>query len=223
MEDIFKFWAPIDDKIHPQDRAHIERLGATIKKTELNLRCLPVPYMGKLKTAPVVLLWLNPGFSPEDVLLSKGKVGRDYHRSLRSGECALPAKQMHVRAYQWRARVTKQFGLNSEDVEEHFAFLNMVAYHSPTFNAFEYVSALKSSRVAIDWAQSVLFPDAEKGKRVVICMRSNRRWGLARGKQYGTSLYAASCTRGGIMHRGKLKDAIVSAVLGAINKSKGVA
>jgi hypothetical protein len=73
------------------------------------------------------------------------------------------------------------------------------------------LAALPSSRVAIDWAQNVLFPDAIKGKRVVICLRSAKYWGLdpgTKGRKYGEALFAPLTVRAGHMQHGSLREEI---------------
>jgi hypothetical protein len=47
----------------------------------------------------------------------------------------------------------------------------------------------------LDWAQSVLFTQAERGERVVICMREVNFWGLEAGQRYGKALFAPQTTR----------------------------
>jgi hypothetical protein len=87
---------------------------------------------------------------------------------------------------------TKNFG-DYETVKNKIALLNIGAYHSADVRSFGSLLALPSSRVSLGWAQEVLFPDAEAGKRVVICMRSASCWGLERGRKYGKSLFAPDC------------------------------
>jgi hypothetical protein len=57
--------------------------------------------------------------------------------------------------------------------------------------------ALPSSRVSLAWAQEVLFPAAEAGDRIVICMRSAAYWGLEAGRNYSGTLFAPLVNRGG--------------------------
>jgi hypothetical protein len=90
--------------------------------------------------------------------------------------------------------------------------LNIGAYHSKTFADAPLLAALPSSRASISWAQDVLFPEAEAGKRVVICLRSARFWGLKAGRQYGISLFAPHVTRGGHMKHGKMRKRIIESV-----------
>ncbi|MCP1849402.1 MULTISPECIES: hypothetical protein [unclassified Bradyrhizobium] len=72
MTDIFKFWSKIGkaETIHPLDRPIFDRLNHS---HGFDLRCLPCNFGGKLRTAPVVLLYLSPGFSEPDVRIARSK------------------------------------------------------------------------------------------------------------------------------------------------------
>ena len=62
--DLFRFWAEClpEARVHPQDAATFGRAG----DIGFDLRCLPSNVWGPLRNAPVVLLYLTPGFSPTD-------------------------------------------------------------------------------------------------------------------------------------------------------------
>src|SRR5712671_5086241 len=66
MADIFEFWSQIKrgETIHPADREVFSRINPN--KHGFQLDCLPACYGGKLKTAPVVFLFLSPGYSEFD-------------------------------------------------------------------------------------------------------------------------------------------------------------
>jgi len=70
--------------------------------------------------------------------------------------------------------------------------------------------------MSLDWAQTVLFPEAEAGKRVVICLRAAEFWGLGRGQKYGASLFSPAVTRGGHMLNGPMKDEVIEATRRAV-------
>jgi hypothetical protein len=74
--------------------------------------------------------------------------------------------------------------------------------------------------MTLSWAQTVLFPEAEEGKRIVVCLRSSAYWGLGRTTKSGKSLYVPKCTRGGMMHLGGDRNEIVSAVKRAILRAE---
>ncbi len=97
-----------------------------------------------------------------------------------------------------------------------FAILNIGAYHSEKFVDRPLLAALPSSRVSIDWAQHVLFPEAIAGRRVVVCLRSAKFWGLKEGKRYGKALFAPPVTRRGHMIHGRERNAIIREVKAAL-------
>jgi hypothetical protein len=211
MDDIFEFWDIAKSGIlapankgpfpHPLDRDVLDRAPHRFR-TE----CLPNTFMGPLRNAKVVLLFLSPGFSESDVDHAQTKEGRDYHSRQWTGKAALPTEDEHASANRWLARALKQFDVKVEDVANQLAILNIGAYHSAKFHDRHMLAALPSSRVTLGWAQSVLFPEAIKGRKTVICLRSPKFWGLTAGKRYGEALFAPRCTARGDMCRKDQRD-----------------
>jgi hypothetical protein len=78
--------------------------------------------------------------------------------------------------------------------------------------SFGSLLALPSSPVSLGWAQDVLFPDAEAGKRIVICMRSASYWGLEQGRKYEGSLFAPEVNRSGYLLKNHENDRLVELV-----------
>lgn len=207
--DLFAFWARIapDARLHPADEEVFSRIG----NPGFDLRCLPAAYSGPLKTARVVLLYLSPGFSAFDLKEAGSPEGQARYVRRRKGTAPLPSKEVHESAWRWWCSRTKCFG-PWEELRDQVAVLNIGAYHSRRFKDWGLLAALPSSRMSIAWAQSVLFPEALDGKRVVICLRAARYWGLDGGRHYPASLYAPPVTVGGHMHHGAMREKIVKAV-----------
>jgi len=207
---IFDFWkhCPPNATIHPADRAVFDR----VRNHNFDLRCPIGHFSGPLKTAPVVMLYLNPGLSPADY------ESPDFESNARrwSGDQVAPTESFHKAAYQWGQSRAKLFG-DYETVRRKLAKLNVGCYHSKDFKDHALLAALPSSRVSIQWAQEVLFPDAIAGRRVVIVMRAASFWGVTLGEVYGRALFAPRTTRGGHMIKGPMRDQIVTAVRGAIH------
>jgi hypothetical protein len=205
--DIFRFWATVKrkDRIHPADRD----VFARVKQHSFDLKCLPGCFAGRLRTAPVVLLYLSPGWSPKDRNDAVSKSGQDYYMRRRRGD--EPFRGPGYPGYKWVTSRTKCFG-DWDEMGSNIAVLNIGAYHSKSFSDTPLLAALPSSRMSISWAQEVLFPQAIAGKRVVICLRAARFWGLESGKQYGRSLFAPDVTRAGHMRHGKMRTQIIEAV-----------
>lgn len=194
--DIFDFWSRIPDAatIHPDDAYVFERAP-----TRFELDCLPTAFTGPLRTAPIVLLFLSPGFDETDREHARSEQGRLWYKEQRSGIGPLPTPETHEPAWRWWTKTVRQFGVEIDKFQGKLAILDMGAYHSRKFGDWPMLSALPSSRVALEWAQNVLFPAAEEGERVVICMRSPRYWGLGKKARYGKSLFAPAVTRRGHM------------------------
>ena len=78
-QDIFEFWSLIGRgaHVHPADKRVFARMRP--KKHGFRLECLPACFGGRLRDAPVVLLYLSPGFSRQDVVDAKTDEGKDYY------------------------------------------------------------------------------------------------------------------------------------------------
>jgi hypothetical protein len=213
LADIFKFWSRIERgaHIHPADVKVFKRMDA--ERHGFQLECLPGCFAGKLKTAPIVLLYLSPGFSELDLSDARSKEGKDYRfRSWRGDE---PFRD-HGAGYKWLASRTKLF-CNYEMVKQNFAILNVGAYHSKDVKSYSSLLALPSSRVSLTWAQEVLFPQAEAGRRVVICMRSAAYWGLDVGRKYKGTLFVPSVNRSGHLIKNPERERLIAVVRSRLN------
>lgn len=211
--DIFDFWSKTSSNpyIHSTD----ERV---FKRTNHNFAsdCVPQAYRGRLRAAPVVLLFLSPGLDAKrDPAHCETVEGRDYYARQRTGECDLPSDEEHPSAYEWLVRIVKQFEINYEQARSKIATLNICAYKSERFTDHHMLAALPSSRATIDWAQSKLFPEAEAGKRTVVCLRSAKYWGLRVGESRG-SLFCPPHSRSGIMRHGDMRLRTVASVRQAV-------
>ncbi len=210
--DIFQFWSGIRLKggAHPADCEVLRRVDHNF-----DLRCLPRPFSGPLKTAPVVLLFLSHRLSEQDYSDAKSRSGRDRYRRTWGGKESLWGPKDHESAWRWWKSRTACFG-DWQDLQTKVAILNIGAYHSETFADWPLLAALPSSRVSIDWAQHVLFLEAMAGQRVVVCLRSAEFWGLKKGKRYGKALFAPAVTRRGDMKLGRERNAIIREVKAAL-------
>ena len=218
MNDLFAFWEECGpaDRVHPRDKPVFDR--TFLGDMGFDLRCLPACFAGRLRTAPVVLLDLSPGWRQADVDEAGDPKAQARYADRRKGDRPLDSEAEHPHHYAWWSSRTKLYG-PPEIVREKVAVLNLGAYHSHSFDAHHGLAALPSCRVALDWAHEVLFPQAMAGERVVICMRAAENWGLKSGRMYEGSLFAPQTVRGGHIRRGEHEDIrqrIVDAVRGAI-------
>lgn len=208
---LFDFWAdlPGDTRVHPNDK----NVLASVRHG-FDLCCLPAPWTGPLRTAKVVLLFLSPGLGDDgfDVEHATTKDGQEFYKAQRSGFAPLPTAAEHLPHWQWWTQKIRQFGITPDQARHSIAVLDMAPYHSKSFGDYHMLTALPSARRALDWAQSVLFPEAIAGNRVVICLRSANLWGLNTGATYGTGLFAPQCTRGGFMLHGEQREKLVARV-----------
>jgi hypothetical protein len=202
--DFFEFWSQIgpNDHIHPSDKDVFRRLG--LDGHGFNHETLPGCFMGRLRTAPVVLLFMSPGLSDEDAASAKSQKWREWHVHQRGGDEPLPS--MDTSAGKWWAKRTRIFSEDHEIIRSRVAFLNIGAYKSKEMKDPELLAALPSSRVCLDWAQTKLFPDAESKKRVVVCLRAAKFWGLKPGMVYEGTLFAPNVTRAGDMLKKEPRD-----------------
>ena len=219
--DLFTFWqsVPADARCHPADELTLARVEHGFR-----LDVPPAPIKGPLKTAPVVLLALSPGFAKEDVQAALSPEGISYNARSRSGLESLPTRADHAGTARWVSRIVKQFGVEYEVARDRVAVLNIGAYHSKDFDDWHTLASLASSRASLNWAQLVLFPQAERGERVVVCLRSAGYWGLSlgpdrKGWTYGKSLFVPACTPDGTMHHGPLRERIGAAVRSAVRET----
>ncbi|KWV59818.1 hypothetical protein AS156_30300 [Bradyrhizobium macuxiense] len=203
--DLFEFWQQIgmSDFVHPSDVPIFERLKG---QHDFNLNCLPLCFSGPLRTARIVLLYLSPGLPKGFEHQSKTPELQQLYASQRTGDAHLPGPNSP--GHRWRESRLSFLG----DWEQHrdkIAVFNIGAYHSKDFVDHDVLASLPSSRIALDWAQSILFPEAEAGRRVVICMRAAKYWGLRVGETYGKSLFAPETTRSGHMLTGSERAIII--------------
>lgn len=209
---LFDFWAamPADDPCHPADEAVLARAPHTF-----TLAAGPNPFFGPLRTADVVLLYLSPGLRPHDLAHGDDPATRAVWAHQRTGTAPLPTAEESEPTHAWWPRRVAQFGVAPEAARTRVAVLNIGAYRSPSFDDWPMLAALPSSRASLDWAQGVLFPQAVRGERIVVCLRSARHWGLSAGPdgtRHGEALYVPRVGQSGIMHHGALREAIGAAV-----------
>ena len=205
MSDIFSFWKNLgrEDHIHPTDKPVL-----AISKPRFDFKCLPIPFYGPLRTAPVVLLYLAPGWSAGDVADAKSSERREFWYRQRQGFECLSGRNPES----WWVKKTKCFGISSEVLGTKLAVLEICPYHAKSFYDWPMLAALPSCRVSIGWAQEILFPQARDGKRVVICLRAAKYWGLTPGQTNDGLLFAPQTNRAGYMLKAPMRTKIIDAV-----------
>jgi hypothetical protein len=210
MQDLFKFWSQLraGQSVHPADKDVFGRINP--KRHGFELKCLPGNFSGRLRAAPVVLLYLSPGFDPIELTEANDPEVQRYYRKKLNGKTALWNREGNL-GVAWVKSRTRGFG-EWQVVQRQLAIMNIGAYHSAKFNDYSVLASLPSSRVALDWAQNVLFPQAEAGERIVICMRSASHWGLEVGRRYRGTLFAPHVTRNGHLKKNSDNARLISLV-----------
>lgn len=199
MTDIFEFWSQIGhgETIHPADKKVFARTSN--KNNFQTENCLPASYYGPLRTAPVVLLFLSPGYCKEDEIDAQSNEGKDHYFKRWKGNEPF-RNDPSTPGYSWIKKITKDFG-DFEKIRNKIAILNIGAYHSKNIKCYASLLALPSSRISLNWAHNTLFPQAESGEKIVVCLRSAAYWGLQRGIQYGDSLYSPYASISGHLYK----------------------
>ena len=213
MQNLFDFWKDVGpaEFVHPAD--HSVLLSASHR---FNLNCLPLPFYGPLRTAPIVMLYLAPGLSERDLADAKSSSRRDHLHRQRQGNQSLIGHN----SQSWWVLRTKCFEVPLERLRSKFATLELCPYHSRSFHDWPLLAALPSCRTAISWAQDVLFPEARNGERVVICMRAAKFWGLTPGHKNEGLLFAPRTTRHGYMMKMPMRQKIIKAVQDILNEGR---
>lgn len=218
--DLFGFWRnlPLGTKVHPEDQPVFSRIRqGEVPGHGFQLGCLASPFAGPLKTAPIVFLYLSAGWEEQDSQEAETEAAQARQWAQWQGDAAIPTATEHPSGWRWWASRAKFLG-DLADHRDKIAFLNICPYHSRDFTDHALLTALPSCRLTVSWAQSVLFPEAEAGKRVVVCLRSAGSWGLRRGARYGESLFAPEVTRAGHMIQQGEAGVLAKTILAAADR-----
>ena len=156
---------------------------------------------------------MSPGWNENDVKRAKTQEERDWYHERRKGYQPLSGPGRS--GWKWWTSRTREFG-NWQALQSKIAILNIGAHHSKKAPGHSFLPSLPSSRVSLDGAQTVLFPEAIAGGRLVVCLRAHRFWGLEPNRQYGKALFAPEVNRGGHMKNEPMGDEIKRAVKAAI-------
>jgi hypothetical protein len=216
--DLFDFWAdvPGEARVHPADAAVLDR-----NTHHFALRCLPIPFTGPLKTADTVLLFLSPGLNPFDLDHAMSAEGQAWHHRHRTGLEPLPGKVEHETAYSWRHRTLAHLGIDDAAAHKRLSIFNISPYHSQKFHDQHLLAVLPSCRVALDWAQEVLFPKARRSECVVVCLRAARWWGLSPGGEPEGLLFSPAVTQRGDMFHGTGRERVIAAIQQMLTREEG--
>jgi hypothetical protein len=211
------FWAKSIPslQVHPDDAAVLR-----MNSHSFELDALIGPWMGPIQTAPVVLLTLNGGLvgNGEEARAARLPAARAAMVRNLGGEAPLPDWEGNPAGRAWTERRLAQFGLSYDAAASKVAFVNLIPYRSiEGAKDMHMADRLASAKLVRAWAHDTLFPEAEAGKRIVVCLRSTRAWGLEPDSQRGQALFAPQFTRSGFMVHGPVREAIGLAVRRAVH------
>ena len=209
-EVFLRFWAKAIPslQIHPGDAMALKGNRHT-----LALDTLVGPFMGPVRTAPVILLTLNGGFSGVERDEAKTPAVRELMARNLRGDAPLPTFATNPAGRKWTESRLAQFGLSYAVASLKVAFVNLIPYRSREgAKDLHMIKRLESARLVRAWAHDTLFREAEAGKRVVVCLRSAGAWGLESDTQRGLSLFTPRFTRAGFMLHGPMREKVSFAV-----------
>jgi hypothetical protein len=171
---LFEFWSrlPNGATVHPDDRAVLDGGPHAF---HFDLPAAPV--LGKLRTAPVVLCYGNPGFEAHDAEQAgdSSRMARLFRQS--GGTDCFP-----VWMPGWGdllAARCRQIGLGLEELANTVAIFNVVPYASERLGVNETAIArhLPSAAVARSYLHEVLIPRARREEIFLVVVRSHVLWG----------------------------------------------
>ena len=129
-EDIFKFWGRLGDKfVHPDDIPILDRMSHD--QHGFDLDCVPGNFFGKLRSAPVILLFGSPGLSSEDRVVTSEVRARQ--RENFEGNLSVFSEHDHRAGWNWWTGVVGCFG-DPASLRDSVAVFNIGAYHSKAVN-----------------------------------------------------------------------------------------
>jgi hypothetical protein len=187
------------------------RFGA-FEDTRLHLSLLPIPYSGNLRTADIVVLLLNPGFSFSDYYESRSPEFCDrlkktlaqnftgvrfpfvwldpeycWHGGFRWWEQKLRAVISRIAKEKFSGKYLEAL----RDMSNRLALVELIPYHSSSFTAHGLIRDLPSACAARRFAQDA----ASQGDKTIIVTRQAASWNLSVENDH-LVVYEGGLTRG---------------------------
>lgn len=170
---LFDYWSrlPAAECIHPDDRGIIEPFS---HKFELDVP--PGHVNGQLRTAPVVVCFLNPGFEEIDRPVFTDPTSRRALFEQIDGASDFPL--WFERWRQWFVPRVRFGGRSDQELARLVAILNVFPYASRNAKLLTpaLVRDLPSAQVARRYLHGVLIPAARRGERFVVIARGRWAW-----------------------------------------------
>jgi hypothetical protein len=204
---------------HPEDLSHLKDSGRWIEHDAtdfgtyiagprfanaadngLHLSLQPVPYVGDLRTAAIVLLFLNPGFGYSDYWAEyhgpgfRERIVNNLHQSFEGVEFPFmfldPTLCWSGGFIWWEKKLRKtiqkiaaekfdgNYRVGLRSLSSKLACVELFPYHSSSFRDHNLLEHLPSVNAARQYALNGLIPDARAGKRTVIVTRQVAAWAV---------------------------------------------
>jgi hypothetical protein len=183
----------------------------------LHLSLLPVPYVGDLVRAEIVVFLLNPGFSYSDYWAEtkmpgfRKRLEENLQQSFKGVEFPFlyldPEFCWHPGFIWWEKKlrdvvteIAKQkfngsYLVALSNLSRRLACLELVPYHSSSFGDRSLIEQLPSVKLARQFASGTLVPAANAHKCTLIVTRQAKTWGLPDGTK-NAIVYEGGHTRG---------------------------
>jgi hypothetical protein len=187
------------------------------KDDRLHLSLFPVPYLGNLEKAEIVILLLNPGFEYSDYWADtvnpeyRKRLEQNLHQDFKGISfpflCLDPQFCWHSGFMWWEKKLrkvlheitAKKFGGDYygalRDLSTKLGCIELIPYHSESFKDHSLIGLLPSVARARDFVTHTLVPEAAADKRTIIATRQVKQWGLLRGMR-NVRVYEGGHTRG---------------------------
>ena len=184
-------------------RSEVNNLEGLARSGELitppakfHLNLVPTPFVGDVARAPVVVLLLNPGFSPLDYYAQESSAEFNDSRwntlkGVEKRHLGLDSRLPWCGAFRYWIRKFRgciaefsrqtDYDLNRSLLHfaENIAALELVPYASPHFNLPRRIQEnLHSVRLAREFVREELAVEAAKGSRLLVVTRKVKEWGL---------------------------------------------
>jgi len=238
-EDLIAFWNNCrltgDIFYHPEDWAYLSKFADHIdtepktfeqfissrwfgnfNDNRFHLSVIPIPFMGNLRHADIVILLLNPGFGFGDYYAETHSVS--YRLRLKQNliqrfdeiefpfVCLDPEFCWHPGFGWWegklrelimriaREKYDSDYRRALKDIANRIAAIEMVPYHSASFSAWLLLNKLPSVRMAKLYDREVLGRAADMDEKRIVVTRRGPDWGLTESEN--VVVYKGAETRG---------------------------
>ncbi|MDQ3256144.1 MAG: hypothetical protein M3R15_19980 [Acidobacteriota bacterium] len=190
---LFDFWKalPYQQCVHPKDREVLAKHSGIFE-----LGIPPGHVSGRLKTAPVVACYLNPGFEEADRVYFSRETERRLLFEQINGESDFPL--WFERWRKWFLQRVRFGQMTDAQLASTVAIFNVCAYASKNANQLKpsIVKNLPSSKIARRYLHEVLIPQAQRRERFVVIARGCWAWQVDRSIESDNIRFAPNPTGG---------------------------